>query len=116
MPIAALYDIHANLPAFEAVLHEIRHLDIAEIVIGGDILPGPMPRETLDLLRTLDLPTHFIYGNGEVAVLEQMSGRDPAAVPAPHRPAIRWNAEQLDGAAERFIASWPKTISLKLPS
>lgn len=70
MPVAALYDIHGNLPALEAVLAEIRQLNIDEVLIGGDVLPGPMPAETLRVLVNLDIPAHFIYGNGEVAVLE----------------------------------------------
>jgi len=44
--LAALYDIHANLPALEAVLQEIRQAEVDQIVVGGDVLPGPMPRET----------------------------------------------------------------------
>ena len=48
MRVAALYDIHGNLPALDAVLDEIRREKIDRIVIGGDVVPGPMPRETLD--------------------------------------------------------------------
>ncbi len=40
MRIAAIYDIHANLSALEAVLQEIRHAEVDHIVIGGDVLPG----------------------------------------------------------------------------
>ena len=42
MRIAALFDIHANLPALDAVLDEVRHADVDRIVLGGDVLPGPM--------------------------------------------------------------------------
>jgi predicted phosphodiesterase len=89
MRVAAIYDIHGNLPALEAVLQEIRHEKVDHIVVGGDVLPGPMPRETLDRLRDLDAPTHFIYGNGEVAVLQQMAGNQPSAVPQAFRPVNR---------------------------
>jgi len=47
MRVAALYDIHANLPALEAVLPEIREAGVDQVVVGGDVVPGPMPRETL---------------------------------------------------------------------
>ena len=47
MPVAALYDVHGNLPALEAVLQEIRQADVDQIVVGGDVVPGPMPRETM---------------------------------------------------------------------
>lgn len=113
--IAALYDIHGNLPALEAVLEEIRQLQVDQILIGGDVLPGPMPHETLRCLQDLDLPVSFIYGNGEVAVLEQLAGKDPTAVPEPYRPIIRWNAQQLDSKQEQFLASWPKTIRVEVP-
>ena len=50
MRVAALYDIHGNLPALEAVLDEVGGLASSAIVVGGDVLPGPMPRETLERL------------------------------------------------------------------
>jgi Icc-related predicted phosphoesterase len=53
MRVAALYDIHANLPALEAVLDEIVRERVDLVVVGGDVLPGPMPRETL--ARLLDV-------------------------------------------------------------
>jgi putative phosphoesterase len=113
--VAAIYDIHANLPALDAVLEEIRQLGVDQLVVGGDVLPGPMPRETLTRLAALKLPVHFIYGNGEVAVLEQLAGKDPAAVPEPYRPVIRWTAQQLDSNHARTLASWPQTIRIEIP-
>ena len=95
MRVAAIYDIHANLPALEAVLQEIRQAEVDQVIVGGDVVPGPLPKETLRCLLDLPVPTQFIYGNGEVAVLEQMAGRDPSAVPEQHRPIIRWTARQL---------------------
>ena len=51
MRVAALYDIHGNLPALEAVLQDIRHANIDQIVVGGDVVPGPMPRESGGISR-----------------------------------------------------------------
>ena len=115
MRVAAIYDIHANLPALECVLEEIRRAEVDRVVVGGDVLPGPMPRETLACLRGLQLPVQYIYGNGEVAVLEQMAGRMPSAVPNPYRPIIRWTAEQLDSDDLQFLSSWLKTLRLEIP-
>jgi predicted phosphodiesterase len=112
MRIAALYDIHGNLPALEAVLGEIRETGADQIVVGGDVLPGPMPAATLDCLMALEIPARFLYGNGEIAVLEQLDGRDPAQVPEAYRPVIRWNAEQLSPAQQNELRSWPKVIRL----
>jgi hypothetical protein len=80
MRVAALYDIHGNLPALEAVLQDVRQADVDQIVVGGDVVPGPMPRETLGRLLDLGLPTHFIYGNGELAILAQMEGARTGSV------------------------------------
>jgi predicted phosphodiesterase len=115
MPVAAIYDLHGNLPALEAVLQEIRRERVDRIVVGGDVVPGPMPRETLACLLDLDIPVQFIYGNGEAAVLEEMAGRDPAAVPEQHRPIIRWTAQQLHPEYERLLAGWPKTLRVEIP-
>jgi len=115
MRIAALYDIHGNLPALEAVLEEIGRIDVDRIIVGGDVLPGPMPRETLDRLLDLGIPTEFIYGNGEVAVLQQMAGRQPATVPEQFRLIIEWTAQRLDRKQEQLLRSWPRTIQLDLP-
>ena len=44
MRVAALYDIHGNLPALEAVLAELeRESASTQIVVGGDVLWGPQP-------------------------------------------------------------------------
>jgi predicted phosphodiesterase len=114
MPVAALYDIHGNLPALEAVLAEIHQLDVDRIVIGGDVLPGPMPPETLERLQNLRVPTHFLYGNGEIAVLAQKTGRTPSAVPEPYRPVIEWTAQQLDDSHAHLLATWPPTVRLEI--
>ena len=66
MRVAAIYDIHGNLPALEAVLDEICQVGVDEIVVGGDVIPGPMPREAVAALLDLTLPVHFIQGNGEL--------------------------------------------------
>jgi putative phosphoesterase len=115
MLVAAIYDIHANLPALEAVLEEVRQLGADHVVVGGDVLRGPMPRETLTRLVELDIPVQFIYGNGEVAVLEQMAGKNPAAVPEQYRPIIRWTAEQLPPKYQQFLIGWPKTLRMDIP-
>jgi Icc-related predicted phosphoesterase len=47
MRVAAIYDIHGTLPALEAVIRDIRNAKVDQVVVGGDVVPGPMPRETL---------------------------------------------------------------------
>ena len=115
MRVAAIYDIHGNLPALEAVLQDIRQAGVDQIVVGGDVLPGPMPCETLGRLENLDTPVQFIQGNGEAAVLAQIAGKDTDAVPEQAREAVRWVAQQLDSEHERFLDSCPKTLRFRVP-
>ena len=109
MRIAALYDIHGNLPALEAVLREIRREAIDLVMVGGDVLPGPMPRETLRCLLDLDRPVQFIRGNGESEVLAQRTGSDTAALSESVRAVLRWTAQQLHPEDEQEVAGWPPT-------
>lgn len=113
MPVAALYDIHGNLPALETVLSEVRKSGADAILVGGDVLPGPMPRECFELLREFAIPAHYILGNGEVAVLTELAGGVPA-VPQQYRGIIRWCAEQLGPGDEGWIHDWPKTVRIKI--
>src|SRR5438067_12152796 len=113
MPVAAPFDMHGNLPALEAVLEDLRDVRVDRVVVGGDLLPGPMARETLTLLLNLDVPVEWIYGNGEVAVLERMAGSESAKVPEQYRPAIAWTAEQVRDH-EKLIRAWPMTVRLEI--
>jgi predicted phosphodiesterase len=114
MRVAAIYDIHGNLPALEAVLNDIRRAGVDRVVVGGDVVPGPMPRETLACLLGLDVPVEFIRGNGEAAVLAHRAGADPAALPEQARDPVRWTAEQLQPEDERLLAGWPMTLRLEV--
>ena len=108
--VAALYDIHGNLPALEAVLVELKRENIDELVIGGDVLPGPWPQETLDRLLRGDLRCRFIYGNGERDVISALHNGDLARVPEQFRPAIHWVAQQIK--TDQIISDWPLLTGL----
>ncbi len=114
MRIAALYDIHGNLPALEAVLREVEAAAVDRIVVGGDVVPGPMARESLDRLAGLSTPVDPLRGNGESAVLDHRAGRSLSNLPAPAREAVAWSADQLGADGERRIARWPATLRLSV--
>jgi putative phosphoesterase len=62
--VAALYDIHGNLAALEAVLAEVP--DDATILVGGDICAGgEQPSETLARLRGLGDRVAWLRGNAD---------------------------------------------------
>jgi putative phosphoesterase len=114
MPIAALYDIHGNLPALEAVLHEIRQVEIDLVVVGGDVFPGPMSVESLTCLLSLEIPIRFIHGNGDREVLAYKAGVESGAIPESFREVMRWSAQQLGPEDERLMASWPSTLRIEI--
>ncbi|HUQ18112.1 MAG TPA: metallophosphoesterase family protein [Gemmatimonadaceae bacterium] len=114
MRVAALYDIHGNLPALEAVLADVRELGVDKIVVGGDVFPGPLAIQCLDLLLDLDTEVHFIRGNGDRVVLEQSIGIDPAEMPEPWREVIRWNGLQLLERHVEALTAWPLACSLTI--
>lgn len=113
MSTAVISDIHGNLPALEAVLDEIDGLDVDEIVVAGDVLPGPFPAETFDRILAAGRPIRFIHGNGDRNVLRAMRGQDLAEIGPAFHEWIRWNASQLTSLHAETIASWPSTLTFE---
>ena len=76
MRVAALADVHGNAVALEAVLAEVREAGVDIVVFCGDLTWGPLPNETLALVRSLDLPARFVRGNADrsVGVLDSERG------------------------------------------
>lgn len=98
MRVAALYDIHGNLPALEAVFAELAQDPPQAVVVGGDVLWGPYQAECIGLLRGVE--ARFLAGNCERAVLHDDSDAD------------RWCRAQLDADLLADVAGWPATIEL----
>jgi putative phosphoesterase len=74
--VAALYDIHGNLAALEAVLAEVP--DVATILVGGDICAGgEQPSETLTLLRGLGDRVAWLRGNADRELFPGEDGLAP---------------------------------------
>jgi putative phosphoesterase len=115
MKIAALYDIHGNLPALEAVLADVRSADVDQVIVGGDVIPGPMANEALAMLFGLELPTRFITGNGDRETLIARSGSESNGVPAAFRDVIRWVASEVTDEQAARIAAWPAMLRVDSP-
>jgi predicted phosphodiesterase len=109
--VAALYDVEGNLPALEAVLEEVERERPDAIVVGGDMVTGPMPSETLDRLRGLE-GGHFLRGNADRTVVEVKRGERPEGLPDDVVDALAWTAEQLSDEQINFLATLPQTIPL----
>ena len=103
MKIAAISDIHGNLPALEAVLEDIRQQGADVVINLGDILSGPLfPSETADRLIPLGLPT--IKGNHE----RQLLVGDPSRMGL----SDRWAHNALRPDQLAWIQQLPTTLRL----
>jgi putative phosphoesterase len=100
--IAALYDIHGNLPALDAVLRDLEEAEPDLVVVGGDAVPGPLPREVVSRLTALGDRVRPIRGNGERETLA--AGDDES----------RWVRERLTETQRTALAGWPATWTVRL--
>jgi putative phosphoesterase len=115
MKIAALYDIHGNLPALNAVLEDLEHIQPDKFVIGGDIVSGPMPEQTLQRLRQIGEKAIFIRGNGEREVVAAFDGQLSALNLSENaRQITQWVAQQLSQEQRDFLAHLPETATLNM--
>jgi predicted phosphodiesterase len=74
MKILALYDIHGNPDALDAVLGDPRAEGADAVLVGGDAVPGARAREALDRLNGLAVPVQWVRGNGEREVAAAIAG------------------------------------------
>jgi predicted phosphodiesterase len=112
MRIGVFTDIHANLPALEAVLAAVREHGCELIVHTGDAVGyGPHPREVVQILVELSGARLLTGNHDEYAV------QGPAH---PHMPGMEsteqehhaWVREQLSGDLVTEMASWPHIVTL----
>jgi Icc-related predicted phosphoesterase len=106
--VAALYDIHANVPALDAMLGELERAGVDRIVVGGDVVPGPLPLETVDRLRALGDGAVFVRGNGDRWVVDAFDAPGSIAEEDEHpgRPWVAWTAEAIDRHDRDLLASF----------
>jgi putative phosphoesterase len=106
MRVAALYDVHGNLPALEAALAEVDEVGVEAVVSGGDLLLGPQPAECLERLR--ERRAIFIRGNCDRVV----TGDGGSDWGDPWIDRIRWTAKQLTDEQLEFVRSWREIVTL----
>jgi predicted phosphodiesterase len=106
--VAALYDVHGNLPALEAVLAELERERPDAIVFGGDIIAGPMPRQTLERVLGLGAQAHLIRGNADRIVLEFRRGMREGGMGF----ADAWVGEQLSDEQAELLDELPLTVTI----
>src|SRR5581483_5390574 len=100
-PVAALYDVHGNLAALEAVLAEIPAR--ATIVVGGDVCAGgEHPSETLTRLRDLGDRVLWLRGNADRELFPGEGGLVP-------EPLVEETRARLSEEEIAFLHALPPT-------
>lgn len=102
MRVAALSDIHGNLPALEAVLREVEREGVDAIVVSGDTISGPWPAEVLERLVAVD--ALVVRGNADRHVLDSDRGQED-----PEAALAGWCREALGPDRLAVAAGWPVT-------
>jgi predicted phosphodiesterase len=115
MQVLALYDIHGNLDALEAVLADPRVSHAEAIVVGGDVVPGAFAPECLSLLRGLEIPIHWVRGNGEREVADAAARGvkpDQVAPGASAELTAALTAAALEADVAAWLGTFPTTVEL----
>jgi predicted phosphodiesterase len=106
--LAALYDIHGNLPALEAVLADAESAGADRFLLGGDYASlGAWPVETLERLRTIP-SAGWLRGNWE----RWQAHPSEAAQIDFVQSALSWVLDQLDPDTAVELGQLPATIEL----
>jgi putative phosphoesterase len=103
MRLAILSDIHGNLLALESVLTDLRARGVDATVNLGDCVTSPLwPRETLELLETLNLST--VRGNHDRWIAERARDELPLSMAFSH---VSLTDEQ-----RRRLGALPSTVQV----
>ena len=108
MTIAVLSDIHGNNAALEAILEKIQRHHVDRIVVAGDIIGGPEPNKTIELIR--DASDYVIRGNQEQYLCDQLD--DPDKFQGVRWALVRAINRRIAPANIDYLRSLPKTISM----
>jgi putative phosphoesterase len=114
--VAALYDVHGNLPALEAVLADEAFARADTVVVGGDVAAGPLPAEVLDRLAALEPPVRWVRGNADREVVAHFDrGDTDHTIYAPDAPAQRadaFTAARITRAHRDLMAGFEDVVRL----
>jgi diadenosine tetraphosphatase ApaH/serine/threonine PP2A family protein phosphatase len=113
MRLAIISDLHANLPAVQAVLADIDAQKVDEVVCLGDVVGyGPDPIEVTDL--AMSRSSFCVMGNHDEALVNPDGA---IGFNGPARRAIEWTREQMKPgffSGSKVRARWEWLASLPL--
>lgn len=99
MRLGLIADIHANLPALEAVLEALRREGVEEVLVLGDLLVyGPHPRQVLRRIRAEGFPV--ILGEWDERVAYPLPEPIPRGIA---QATLDWTRAQLEAEDLRYL-------------
>jgi predicted phosphodiesterase len=110
MRVLALYDVHGNTEALDAVLADPRAAGPDAVVVGGDAVPGPFGLATLARLDELAVPVRWIRGNGERELAEAVTAAPPTGETADRTAWI--SAAEIGDERALALGSLPLSVEL----
>lgn len=117
MKIAIISDLHANLPALEAVLKDIALFKPDQVYCLGDLTDAaPWHNEVIERIRTLNIPT--IMGNHD----ERIAFDHPVHPLSKHSleeqnarlAAINYTKQDIRPANKAFLSTLPARLKIEL--
>jgi putative phosphoesterase len=114
--VGAIYDVHGNLPALEAVLADLQAVEPDLVVVGGDVVAGPMPAEVLDRLVALGEGVCFVRGNADREVVAAYDGLYAEAIDAedPAERVAAYAASKIDRGRRDLLASFAEGLVVEV--
>jgi predicted phosphodiesterase len=107
MNVLALYDIHGNIDALEAVLADPRAANPDVVLVGGDAIPGPFATAVLERLEG----ARWVRGNGEREVAEAIDLPAPAEDDLA-RFTAKLTLDEIGAERARPLGELPLTVEL----
>lgn len=113
MKYAFISDIHGNAVALKAVLQDIENQNVDEIVVLGDLCyRGPQPKESLQLVRSLNC--QVVKGNADEWVVRGVhKGEVPDEAIEMMNKEREWTLTQLDESDLAYLEKLPQSLNLQ---
>ena len=115
MRIAIVSDIHGNLPAFEAVVADLKTQAPDQVYFGGDLVNRcPWTREVIDLYQELGWPG--VLGNHDLILANLNTDRSHPVFQNRRRfPDMWWIWGRLTPSDRALLGAFPHELPIHLP-